>query len=278
MTMRVVPHLNRKKKYLQVALNSTLDEAYRIIRQLPRSDRIIVEAGTPLIKRYGEEGIRQIYTWYQAHLGGTAGLETESVSTPVMFGELTSAFFVPGGLRALAEKANKKAIVQKTAKKGAVVPYVVADLKTMDRGQTEVEMAARAGASAAVALGSAPIETLDSFIEQCGQCGLDAMIDMMNVEFPLAVLRKLKKVPPVVIIHRGVDEEAFNREKQIPFYEIQRIKGNYDILVSIAGGDTSREIQRAAFNDADIVVVWKSVYQSTDETVSLVESFLKEIK
>ena len=48
--------LDPKKRYLQVALNSTLDEAYRIIHQLPVSDRIIIEAGTPLIKRYGEEG------------------------------------------------------------------------------------------------------------------------------------------------------------------------------------------------------------------------------
>src|SRR3989344_759283 len=105
------------------------------------------------------------------------------------------------------------------------------------------------------------------------------MIDMMNVEYPLSVLRALKKVPPVVIIHRGVDEEKFNQEKQIPLHEIRRIKGNYNnIMISIAGGDTLREVQRSIFNDADIVVVWKSVYQNTSETISLVEGFLKEVK
>ena len=159
-----------------------------------------------------------------------------------------------------------------------ILPYVVADLKTMDRGETEVEMAAEAGASAAIALGSAPIETLDSFIASCEAHGLDAMIDMMNVEFPLSVLRALKKVPQVVIIHRGVDEERFNREKQIPLHEIRRIKGAYDIMISIAGGDTLREVQRSIFNDADIVVIWKSVFQKTEETVELVNGFLKEIK
>jgi len=148
----------------------------------------------------------------------------------------------------------------------------------MDRGSAEVEIAARAGASAAVALGSAPIETLNSFIDASENFGLDAMIDMMNVEFPLSVLRSLKKVPSVVIIHRGVDEEKFNKEKQIPLHEIRRIKGNYNIMISIAGGDTLREVQRSIFNDADIVVVWKSVYQKTEETVALVEGFLKEIK
>jgi len=49
-------------------------------------------------------------------------------------------------------------------------------------------------------------------------------------------------------------------------------------MISIAGGDTLREVQRSIFNDADIVVVWKSVYQSTAETVGLIEGFLKEIK
>src|SRR3989338_7214050 len=224
--------LNPKERYLQVALNSTLEEAHKIINVLPISDRIIVEVGTPLIKRYGEHGIRQIHQWYEQRLSGQI----------------------------------------------RIYPYVVADLKTMDRAETEVEIAARGGASAAVALGTAPIETLNSFIEQCEAHGLDAMIDMMNVEFPLSVLRALKKIPPVVIIHRGVDEEKCNREKQIPLHEIRRMKGNYNIMISIAGGDTLREVQRSIFNDADIVVIWKSVYQETGETVSLVEGFLKGIK
>ena len=48
--------LSSKKRYLQIALNSTIEEAYKIIPQLPVSDRILIEAGTPFIKRYGEEG------------------------------------------------------------------------------------------------------------------------------------------------------------------------------------------------------------------------------
>jgi 3-keto-L-gulonate-6-phosphate decarboxylase len=82
----------------------------------------------------------------------------------------------------------------------------------------------------------------------------------------------------VVIIHRGVDEEKFNREKQIPLHEIRRVKGNYNIMISIAGGDTLREVQRSIFNDSDIVVIWKSVFEETDDTVTLIEGFLKVIK
>ena len=162
--------------------------------------------------------------------------------------------------------------------KNMIDPYIVADLKTIDRAETEVAMAGNAGASAAIAMGHAPIETLNSFITACEARNMDAMIDMMNVEYPLAVLTALKKVPPIVILHRGVDEEKFNREKQIPLHEIRRIKGRFNLMISIAGGDTIREVQRAIFNDADIVVIWKSVYSNQEGTLDLINGFLKEIK
>jgi len=156
--------------------------------------------------------------------------------------------------------------------------YIVADNKCADLATREVEMMANAGANAATCLGVAPIETIDRFIEECQKFNIDSMIDMMNVDSALSVLKKLKKLPNVVMLHRGVDETEFSKEKQIPYYQIKQIKGNYDVLVAVAGGDTIREVQRATFNDADIVVVWKNFYQASAETVQLAESFLKEIK
>jgi bifunctional enzyme Fae/Hps len=205
--------LNKRQKYLQVAMNRSLNEAIDLTYRLPKNERILVEAGTPLIKQYGMEAVRRLAT---------------------------------------------------------IWPYVVADLKTMDRGMTEVMMAREAGASAAVALGEAPVETITSFVENCKKVGIDSMVDMMNVDQPLKTLRKLKKLPDVVILHRGVDEEEFNHDKPIPYIQINKVRSTYDVMISIAGGDTVREVQRAIFNDANIVVVWKDL--------SLVEEFLKEIK
>ncbi len=265
--------LSPKKRYLQIALNSTLEEAQRIISQLPISDRIIVEAGTPLIKRYGAFGIQKIKEWYTQRI---VGLIKSSFSAPQKsFKENTSLASTLLSLFLPSEVTPNKNLSQLTPH---FEPYVVADLKMMDRGRTEVQIAAAAGANAAVALGHAPIESLNAFIENCKLFNVDSMIDMMNVEYPLAILRQLKKLPDVVILHRGVDEERFNKEKQIPFYEIQRIKSNYNILISVAGGDTIREVQRAIFNDADIVVVWKMFYQGTKDTANLAKEFLKEIK
>jgi len=219
--------LDRKTRYLQIALNSTLDEAYSIIRQLPASDRILVEAGTPLIKQYGARVIANLVDWWGDKVGD---------------------------------------------------PYIVADLKTMDRGETEATIAKTAGASAAIALGQAPIETLNVFVDTCNRVGLDSMIDMMNVDQPIKILRKLKKLPAVVILHRGVDEEVFNKDKPVPYIQINKVRASYNVLISVAGGDTIREVQRAIFNDADIVVVWKNFYTLSDNTAVLAEEFLKVIK
>jgi len=215
--------LDRRKKYLQVALNSTLQEAAEIIRTLPQSDRILLEAGTPLIKHYGIEAIRFI-------------------------------------------------------KNSRPQNYVVADLKTMDRGATEVQLAELAGASGVIALGQAPVETINIFIETCKEVGIDSMVDMMNVEHPIKILRKLKKLPDVVVLHRGVDEETFNRDKPIPYIQINKVRASFDVLISLAGGDTIREVQRAVFNDANIVIVWKEFYQASAQTGQIAEEFLKVIK
>ncbi len=223
--------LSRKKRYLQVALNSTLEDAYSILYNLPASDRIIIEAGTPLIKTYGTEVIRTITQRWQMKMAETEGL-----------------------------------------------PYIVADLKTMDRAQTEVGIAKDGGASAAICLGQAPIETINSFIENCKKEGLDSMVDMMNIPYPVQILRKLKTVPDVVLLHRGVDEETFNKDKPIPYIQINKVLSSYNVLISIGGGDTIREVQRAIFNGANIVMVWKEFYHSSASTGQLAQEFLEQIK
>lgn len=80
--------LDTRSKYLQIAFNRTLDEVMYMISLLPVSDKIIIEAGTPLIKRYGSAAISTIKESFDTLLGK------------------------PG--------------------------YIVADLKCIDRGTTEV--------------------------------------------------------------------------------------------------------------------------------------------
>ncbi len=152
--------------------------------------------------------------------------------------------------------------------------YVVADMKCMDRGSTEVSIAKSAGASAVTCLGLAPTETINDFIADCTKYNIDSMVDMLNVKFPFEVLAKLKKQPDIVVLHRGADETL----AEIPFHEINRIKGAYNSVISVAGGESPTDIRRAFFNGADIAVVWRSFNENPDQVEALAEEFLLSIK
>ncbi len=52
--------LDSKNRYLQIAFNDDLASVISILPSIPRNDRIIIEAGTPFIKKEGFRGIRKI--------------------------------------------------------------------------------------------------------------------------------------------------------------------------------------------------------------------------
>jgi bifunctional enzyme Fae/Hps len=148
-----VPRLWRPP-YLQISLDApVLEGAKKVIAQIPGSDRIIIEAGTPLIKRYGTRVIRDL---------------------------------------------------RETAKDA----FIIADLKTLDVGKVEVDIAYEDTADAVVAAGLAPPETLDAFVHEAKRLGIYGAVDMLNVGDPLGKLKQLKEFPDMVILHRGIDQET----------------------------------------------------------------------
>jgi len=148
-----VPRLWRPP-YLQIALDApSLEGAKKVLEQLPGSDRIIIEVGTPFIKRYGTRGINE-----------------------------------------LRQIARDK--------------FIIADLKTLDVGKVEVDIAYEDTADAVVAAGLAPAETLDATVSESRRLGIYAVIDMLNVEDVLAKLKSIKEFPDIVILHRGIDQET----------------------------------------------------------------------
>jgi bifunctional enzyme Fae/Hps len=219
--------LDRKTRYLQIAFNYDVALVRRILPSIQPSQRIIIEAGTPYIKREGVDGIRAMRRHWHGHL--------------------------------------------------------VADLKTVDGALEEVDMARKAGATAATALGSSPRETLDLFIAHCAELGMASMIDMLGVKDPLRVVMNLRKPPDVVILHRGRDEEG-TRGKVIQYRHVNRLLSKFDVLISAAGGVDLKEARSAIFNGASIVVAnlvrppdpWVGI--STDSDVAgMAREFLSTI-
>ncbi len=204
-----VPRLWRPP-YLQISLDAPeLERSKKIIEQLPGSDRIILEVGTPLIKRYGTRIIND--------------------------------------LRQVAKDL-----------------FIVADLKTLDVGKVEVDLAYDETADAVVASGLAPAETLDAFIHEAKRLGIYAVVDMMNVEDPIRKLKSLKEFPDVVILHRGIDQETGRTLGLELIQEMRLTFKDKKFLVAVAGGIVPETAKEALQRGADIIIVGRYVTQSKD--------------
>ncbi len=220
--------LDRKTRYLQIAFNYDLRLVQRVLPSIPQSPRILIEAGTPFIKREGARGIHEINRLW------------------------------PG--------------------------VVVADLKVADGAYGEVEMARNAGARAATAMGESSTETLNIFVDACERLGIASMIDMVGVADPLNVVRRMRKPPEVVVLHRGRDEEG-TRGKVIQYRHVNRIRSKFNVLISAAGGVDLKEARSAIFNGASIVVVnlvrpgdpWQDI-STEDEVAAMAAKFLETIE
>ena len=193
--------------YLQVALdNPNLPVILDIIRQIPKSDHVILEAGTPLIKRYGTDVI--------------------------------------GKLREVRPDA-----------------FIVADLKTLDTGNLEARMVADATADAIVVSALAPIATLNKVIEEAHKTGIHAVMDTLNCDDPVAVLKQLDVLPDVVELHRGIDVESSAHA----WGSIEDIKAlSPKILVAVAGGVRIDTMPAALEAGADVLVVGRAITNAKD--------------
>ena len=220
--------LDRKKRYLQIAFNSDLNSVESILPNIEENERILIEAGTPFIKKEGMRGIERISQLWDG--------------------------------------------------------VIVADLKTADGAIGEVHMIKDAGASAATVLGSAPIETLNLFIEECKKLEVYSMIDMIGIEEPLKIIKDLKFPPDVIILHKGRDEES-TRGKVIGYKNVKKIRSKYNVLISAAGGVDLKEARSAIFNGANIVVAnivskgqsWIGI-SDDDDIAEMAQKFLKTIE
>ncbi len=204
-----VPRLWRPP-YLQISLDAPeLEKTKKVIAQLPASDRIILEVGTPLIKRYGAKVIKELR-------------------------ETTKDMFF------------------------------VADLKTLDVGKVEVDIAYDETADAVVAAGLAPSETLDSFVHEAKRVAIYAIVDMLNVDDPLKKLKSMKEFPDIVILHRGIDQETGKSHGMEIIPKIRQTFADERFLIAVAGGIVPETAKEALQKGADIIIVGRYVTQSRD--------------
>ncbi len=206
--------------YLQVACDIVdLGKLKAVLSALPENDHLIIEAGTPLIKKFGLNVLSEI--------------------------------------RAIKPNA-----------------FIVADMKILDTGNLEARMASDATADAVVMSGLAPIATIEKAIEEAKKTGIYAVIDMLNVADPLALITKLKVKPHIVELHRAIDAE----DTAYAWGNIAAMKkaAGGKLLVATAGGIRVPVVKDALKAGADILVVGRAITASKDVRHAA-EEFLEQI-
>ncbi|MGD2200293.1 MAG: bifunctional 5,6,7,8-tetrahydromethanopterin hydro-lyase/3-hexulose-6-phosphate synthase [Candidatus Bathyarchaeota archaeon] len=210
--------------YLQIALdNPNIEMIKEVVRRIPQNDNILLEAGTPLLKRYGVGVIRQ--------------------------------------LREIRHDS-----------------FIIADLKTMDVGKVEVDMAFEQTADAVCCAGAASSATIDEFIYEARRMGIYSFIDLMEVEDPVVTLKGLERLPDGVILHRAIDVEQRGGEARWGYIsQIREAFTERRMLIAVAGGIRPNTAGFALDAGADILIVGRYITQSRDVERS-VRMFLPMLK
>jgi len=143
---------------------------------------------------------------------------------------------------------------------------VVADMKTIDVGGAEVEIAAKSGADVVVILGVSSDPTITEAILSARQYGAKVMVDLFNVRDKIARAREVERMgADYICVHVGVDEQMVGGT---PVAELKGLADAVRIPIAAAGGinsETAPDIVRAG---ALIVIVGGAIIKAKDVTAA----------
>jgi len=139
---------------------------------------------------------------------------------------------------------------------------IVADMKTVDVGGAEVEIAAKSGADVVVVLGVSSDPTITEAILSARQYGAKVMVDLFNVVDKVERAKQVESMgADYICIHVGVDEQMVGGS---PLSDLKGLAKVVGIPIAAAGGinsETAPEVVRAG---ASIVIVGGAIIKAKD--------------
>jgi 3-keto-L-gulonate-6-phosphate decarboxylase len=200
----------------------------------------VIEAGTPAIKRHGTDSL------------------------------------VPAIKKAISNYCKVKGVHDESV--------ILADLKTMDVGNLEARIAFRSGADVVNVLGIGSIHKVREALSEAIRNDRAICIDLMQCDDPILKMEELAKKFKgfedwvMFCVHRGISEQLKGRgiyEARTLIEEARKASGRF--LLSIAGGIKEGTAGGVASAGADICVVGKAIYSSTDPE-GTTRRILKEVR
>ena len=147
---------------------------------------------------------------------------------------------------------------------------VVADMKTMDAGRLEAEMAIDAGAKVVTVCGLADDVTISEAVKVAELKGASVMVDLINTRDTLTRALEIQSLGAhYLYIHSGLDAQT--RDGSIAGEDelMRRLSSALRIPVGAGGGITAANARRAVAAGASILVVGSFITKSKDPAAAL---------
>jgi len=141
---------------------------------------------------------------------------------------------------------------------------ILADMKTVDTGAMEVEMAAKAGADIVIILGSADNSAINESVRSARKYGVKIMADLISAHAPAKRAKELAELGiDYINIHTGIDQQMMGGD---PLHFLKSLKIN--VPIAVAGGLDVQTSANAVIAGASIVIVGGNIVRSSNVSAS----------
>ncbi|PIP68437.1 MAG: bifunctional hexulose-6-phosphate synthase/ribonuclease regulator [Candidatus Omnitrophica bacterium CG22_combo_CG10-13_8_21_14_all_43_16] len=139
---------------------------------------------------------------------------------------------------------------------------IVADMKIMDAGRTEVEIAAKSGANIVCVLGAASDATIKECVDAAHNYGAKIQVDLIAIKDVKKRAIEVEKLGVDYIgVHCPIDDQMRGKD---PFRELKDIARHITIPIAVAGGINSETAADAVKAGASIIIVGGAINKSKD--------------
>jgi 3-hexulose-6-phosphate synthase/6-phospho-3-hexuloisomerase len=146
---------------------------------------------------------------------------------------------------------------------------IIADMKTLDVGGFEVEMASKAGANIVCVMGMADDQTITEAVYAAKKYGSKVMVDLLNV---LDKPKRAKEVQSFGVeylcTHISIDAQMVGKK---PLDDIKKIVKVADIPLAAAGGLNSETVPEAVKAGAQIIIVGGAINKAPKVEMATIE-------
>ena len=141
---------------------------------------------------------------------------------------------------------------------------IVADMKTMDTGALETEMAAKAGADVICILAASDDGTITDALKSAKKYGSKIMVDLIGVKDKIERAQELEKFGvDYLCMHVGIDEQMTGKK---PIEMLRSLVKNTRIPVAVAGGLNSETVADVLEAGASVIIVGGAINKAKDVT------------